>query len=202
MRGKSGWKGRRPCEEGDGPEDEGGGSSSPARRRARERGQKSRERGQGEVIIIPWRLDLPAPEAKASSTLKWRAAILQQLAVAAGCCFWRGARGRPRGGEGGCPRRAAVGRAHPSPTHRGCPSCPCTRGWERRGLLLACKVSLGWRCCRMPCYMILGPCGSKKAQKTAAGVLRSIDPPGEAVGVAVHGAPPASEELGVRRGPR
>lgn len=122
---------------------------------------------------------MPAPEAKASSTLKWRVAILQQLAVAAGCCFWRGARGRTRGREGGCPCLAGVGCMHPLPTHRGCPSCPCTGclcGRERRGLLLACKRSLGWCCCRMPYYMILGPRRSKKAQKAATGVLRSINP--------------------------
>lgn len=122
---------------------------------------------------------MPAPEAKASSTLKWRVAILQQLAVIAGCCFWRGARGRPRGREGGCPHLAGVGCTHPLLTHRGCPSCPCTGclcGRERRGLLLACKGSLGWCCCRMPYYMILGPRRSKKAQKAATGVLRSINP--------------------------
>lgn len=74
-------------------------TSSPARRDARERGQKSREQGQDRVIIIPWRIHLPATKAKESSTLKWRLAILQQLAVAACCCCGR--KPRQSRGEGG-----------------------------------------------------------------------------------------------------
>ena len=82
------------CEEGEGALGRDRGTSSLARRRARERGQQARERGQGRVITIPWRVDLPATKAKESSALKWRGAILQQLAGAAGCCFWRGAEGK------------------------------------------------------------------------------------------------------------
>lgn len=132
------------CEEGEGALGREGGTSSLARRRARERGQKSRERGQGRVIIIPWRIDLPATKAKESSTLKWRLAILQQLAVAAGCCFWRGAEGELRGWGGECPCWFGVGCLHPSLTHWGCPSDP------RAVRLKARIVWKGGGCCCPP----------------------------------------------------
>lgn len=63
--------------------------SNPFGTSARERGQDSREHSQDGVIIIPRRIHLPATKANASSTLKWRLAILEQLAIGACCCLWR-----------------------------------------------------------------------------------------------------------------
>lgn len=63
--------------------------SNPFGTSARERGQDSREHSQDGVIIIPRRIHLPTTKANASSTLKWRLAILEQLAIGACCCLWR-----------------------------------------------------------------------------------------------------------------
>lgn len=63
--------------------------SNPFGTSAREKGQDSREHSQDGVIIIPRRIHLPATKANASSTLKWRLAILEQLAIGACCCLWR-----------------------------------------------------------------------------------------------------------------
>lgn len=63
--------------------------SNPFGTSAREKGQDYREHSQDGVIIIPRRIHLPATKANASSTLKWRLAILEQLAIGACCCLWR-----------------------------------------------------------------------------------------------------------------
>lgn len=52
----------------------------------------AREHSQHTVIVIPGRIRLPATKAKASSTLKWRLAISEQLATGACCCLWRNSR--------------------------------------------------------------------------------------------------------------
>ena len=76
---------------------------------ARERGQDSREHSQHRVIVIPGRIHLPATKAKASSTLKWRLAISEQLAIGACCCLWRNSRSQ-QGKEEGRKLWSAAGR--------------------------------------------------------------------------------------------
>lgn len=87
--------------------------SNPFGTSARERGQDSREHSQDRVIIIPRRIHVPASTAKASSTLKWRRAILEQLAIGACCCLWRNSRSQ-RGREEGRESWSAAGEMTPS----------------------------------------------------------------------------------------